>query len=171
MSKLTARMGFGKYEADEYYRIALDAFRRNKLTDAIQNINYALMLLPANPEYLSVRAFFYLEDGVLDKCEEDVNAALKSNPYEVLANYCKGILHYQRREWEEAKTFFMNAWAADPQRAETQYYLALVLFRLEDYPNALRWMRQARVLLEKQDDKTRLRDADSWIGEFERMVR
>lgn len=170
MAKLSARLGFGRYEADEYYRIALDAYRRHKLSDAIQNINFALMLIPNHPEYLSVRGFFQLEDGILDAAEKDIDAALVANPYEVLANYNKGVLHFQRREWLAAREAFMKAWAADTQRAETQYYLGLVHLKLEDYANATRWMQSARDLMQKIDDKVRLRDADAWLQEIGRQT-
>lgn len=168
MAKLSTRLGFGRYEADEYYRIALDAYRRHKVSDAIQNINFALMLIPNHPEYLSVRGFFQLEDGMTAEAERDIDAALKVNPYEVLANYNKGVLHFQRREWAAARESFRQAWAADTQRAETQYYLALVHFHLDDYANATRWMQSARALLQTIDDKARLRDADAWLQEIAR---
>lgn len=169
MSKLTARLGFGRYEADEYYHIALDFFRKNRLTDAIQNINYALMLIPDHAEYRATRGFFYLEDGVLEQAEADFDAALAMNEFEVLANYCKGVLSFQRKEWEAARDYFMKAWAADTGRPEPQYYLALVAQRLGDYGAAARWMGQARQLLEAQGDKARARDAEKWLEEFERL--
>ncbi len=167
MAKLTARIGLGRYEADQYYHAALQSYRERRLRDAIQNMDYALMILPDHPEYLAARAFFHLEVGQLEQAENDTNASLRANPFEVLANYNKGVLHFQRREWPEAQQAFMKAWAADTQRAETQYYLALVAYRMGDIDSARRWMQGARTLLEALNDKARLADADAWLREFD----
>lgn len=166
MSKLAGRIGFGRYQADEYYRIALDFFRKNRLTDAIQNINYALMLVPTSAEYLSARAFFYLEDGLLTECEYDLDAALRLNAYEMLANYLKGVLAYQLKDWKAARDYFLKAWSVDEKRPETQYYLGLACYRLGEGDAARRWMEGARVLYEKGSDKAHLRDAEKWLSEM-----
>jgi len=171
MARLTARLGVGRYEADEHYRAALALYARenlpvNALKEAIQHMTDALALVPQQPEYLAVRGFFHHELGQLDDAERDIDAALRANPYEVLANYCKGVLHYQRHEWPEARQAFMNAWAADTQRAETPYYLGLVFYRLGDLPNARRWMQGAVELLSQLNDKGRLEDARAWLRTF-----
>ncbi|XWX04458.1 hypothetical protein VZO05_02655 [Aggregatilineales bacterium SYSU G02658] len=167
MAKLTSRIGLGRYEADQHYHAALQSYRDRRPRDAIQNMDYALMILPDHPEYLAARGFFHLEAGQLEQAERDTDAALRINPFEVLANYNKGVLHFQRREWPEAQQAFMKAWAADTQRAETQYYLALVAYRMGDTESARRWMQRARALLEALHDKARLADADAWLREFD----
>jgi tetratricopeptide (TPR) repeat protein len=170
MAKLSTRFGLSRYEADEYYRIAIDFYRKNNLSDAIQNMNYALMLLPTHAEYLAARGFFYLEDGVLDKAEEDSDSALRRNSFEQLANYTKGVVAYKRENWQMAHDYFMKAWAADSSRPETQYYIALVLHRKGEYKQAHTWMKQAQVLWEKQNDKLHLRDVERWLIEIERWM-
>lgn len=166
MSKFTARLGVGRYEADAYYHKALQSYRDRRLREAIQSMDYALALVPDHPEYLAARSFFHLEAGQLQEAERDADAALRANPFEVLANYNKGVLHFQRREWPEAQQSFMKAWAADTNRPETQYYLALVAYRMGDVDSARRWMKGARTLLERMNDKARLADADAWLREF-----
>ena len=168
MARVAARLGLGRYEADKHYHAALQSYRERRLREAVQNMDSALTILPDHPEYLATRSFFHMELGQLEQAERDADAALKVNPYEVLANYIKGVLHFQRREWPEAQQAFMKAWAADTQRAETQYYLALVAHRMGDTQSARRWMQGARALLEALNDKGRLADAEAWLQEFDR---
>jgi len=167
MARVAARLGLGRYEADRYYHTALQSYRERRLREAVQNMDNALMLLPNHPEYLAARSFFHMELGQLEQAERDADAALKVNPYEVLANYNKGVLHFQRREWSEAQQAFMKAWAADTQRAETQYSLALVAYRMGDIPSARRWMQGACALLQALNDKGRLAEAEAWLREFD----
>jgi tetratricopeptide (TPR) repeat protein len=165
------RFGKARFEADEFYRKALEFYKKHNLSDAIQNINFALMLLPRHAEYLATRGFFYYEDGVLDRAEADFDEALRRNAFEVLANYGKGMLAYQAKDWRTALDHFMKAWAAEDTRAETHYYIALCHHRLFENEQAADWMRKAIVLYEKGNDKARQRDAERWLVEFEKLAR
>lgn len=143
MARLGSRFGLTRYEADEYYRLALNAFRDRNLDDAIHNMGYALELLPNNAEYHAARGFFYYEHGDPARARADFEAALQRHPYEVMANYGMGMLAYDLKEWPNAIKYFSAAWAADPERGETLYYLALSYHHSRDNARALYWMRQA----------------------------
>ncbi len=170
MAKLGARFGITRYEADEFYRIALDFYRKRNLEDALHNIGYALNLLPYNAEYHAAKGFFHLEDGDVEQAAEAFDVALKRHPYEMLANYGKGVIAYRDRDYQGALISFTNAWAMLPDRAETLYYLALTHHRLKDNRKALDWMRQAQMALDKLDDKKRSRDAARWVAELEKQI-
>ncbi len=171
MARLPVRFGISRYEADEYYRTALGHYRKHDLSEAILNINYALSLLPNSSEYHATRGFFYLEDGVKDRAEVDFDEALRRNAFEVLANYGKGIMAYERKDWKEALAYFMKAWAAESTRPETFYYIAMTHHRLHENEKAKAWMEQARALFEKADDKPHLRDTEKWLSEFDKLIR
>jgi tetratricopeptide (TPR) repeat protein len=168
MAKLSARFGLSRYEADEYYRIAIDFYRKNSLQEAIQNMDYALMLLPNNAEYWAARGFFYWEDGVFDKAESDFDQALKHNSFEIMGNYGKGAMAYRREEWQVALDYFMKAWAADGGRGDTLYYVALCHFRLKHYAEAKKWLTQAQEAYTRQNDKTHQKDLEKWLSEIEK---
>lgn len=167
MAQLRAQLGLNRYEADEYYRMALAFYRKHNINDAITYMGYALQLQPKNAEYLATRGFFHLENGVLDRAQSDFDAALARNAYEVLANYGKGVLAYQNKAYDEALTHFMKAWAAEETRPETHYYLALCLYHLARYAEARTWMLSAYRLFEQKQDKTHARDADRWLMEID----
>jgi len=169
MARLTQRFGLTRYEADEYYKKALEAYRKNQLEEALVNMNEAIALLPNNAEYYAARGFFYLEDGVKEKARTDFEQAVILYPYEMLAHFGRGIIAYGDKNWDEALAYFKDAQIADPNRPETLYYLALTHHRKGDHTMALPIMEQARANFEAADDR-RKGDAARWVRELERLA-
>lgn len=169
MAKLGQRLGLTRYDADQHYKLALQAYQKSKLDDAIIEIDKALELLPNSPEYLAAKGFFYLEDGIKDKAQENFEAALSIYPYEVMAHYGLGVLAYKGKQWEEAINHFNMAYRADPDRPEITYYLALANHRVGKNAIATRYMQQAETRFDKLGDK-RKSDANKWIKTLERLT-
>jgi tetratricopeptide (TPR) repeat protein len=169
MSKRPQRLGMARFEADEYYQMALEAFRKHKLDQAINQINEAIDLLPRRAELYAARGLFYLEDGIEDKAQENFQQALKLNRAELLAHYGRGVLAYQSGNMQEAMAHFSDAYTSDPKRPETLYYLALVYHRNKDHVVARRMMELAQENL-PPDDKRR-GDFQRWSREFEKIIR
>jgi tetratricopeptide (TPR) repeat protein len=175
MARLVSRFGVSRYDADEFYRIALDAYQKKNLEQAVLNMNSAIELYPNRSEYYAARGFFRLEDGDNDKAGADFDLALSKNPYEILANYGKGVIAYNAKEYEKALDYFMKAWAADNHRPETIYYVAMIFHRQKQNQKALQWMRQANAIYltasEKDNEaKRRQKNAERWISEFEKLI-
>ncbi|QPC84905.1 tetratricopeptide repeat protein [Phototrophicus methaneseepsis] len=169
MARLVARFGLTRFDADEYYKLALKAFQKNNLAEAILNMNHALNLLPYRAEYYAARGFFHLEDGVIEKAAEDFDQALQISKYEMLANYGKGVIAYKDKDWEGASQYFLAAWAAAPDRAETLYYLAMVAYRLRDYERAADWMQRAIKAYGQRGEKKHITNAQDWLNEFKKQ--
>jgi len=169
MARLVQRLGLTRYDADEHYKLALQAYKKSDLEEAYAQIRQAIELLPSLAEYHAAQGFFYLEDGLKDEAREAFDQALTLNPFEMLANYGKGIIAYQDKNWEEASAYFLDALAAQPTRPETQYYLAMVNHRQGGNSQAVKWMTEAKKGFAKADDK-RERNCDRWIREFEKLV-
>lgn len=173
MANLPARFGLTRYEADEHYKIALNFYQKRNLEQALLHMEHALRLLPYHAEYHAARGFFFLEDGLPDQAQAAFAAALKLNAYEVLANYGQGVLAYRQKDWPQALRWFMQAWAAAPERPETLYYLALTTHHSGDNRRAADWMRQALAAytaLERPEAKKAVRDATRWLNELERLA-
>lgn len=174
MARLVERMGITRYEADEYYRKALDFYQKHNLEEAILHINQAIELFPNRAEYFAARGLFRLEDGLPTEASADFDHSLKIHPYELLANYGKGAIAYKNNEFEIAREYFRKAWAVNPERTETIYYLGLVEYRLNNPEQAIIWMRQASskfdALGEDKEAKKHKRDADRWIIEMDRII-
>jgi tetratricopeptide (TPR) repeat protein len=169
MARLTQRLGFARYEADEYYKQALDAFARRRFDEAILSMDKAIEALPTKSEYFAARGFFYLEDGVRDKALADFEQALKLYRYEMLAHYGRGVIAYEDRNWDEALAHFSDAYRADPKRPETLYYLALLYHRKGNNQAAQQLMAQAQAGFEAANDR-RKGDAARWVKEFQKQL-
>lgn len=173
MARLSARFGLTRYQAEEYYHMALQAYEKRNLEEAIINITSAIDLYPYNSEYFATRGLFYMQDGVNDQAANDFDAALRLHAYELLANYGQGVLAYKAKDYAGAQDAFLRAWAADQQRPETLYYLALTAHRQRDNEAAIGWMQQAYAGFSQRTDRQGTRDArnaERWLNEFEHLL-
>lgn len=170
MVQFGARLGLTRYEADEYYKIALDFYTRRNMEEALNNIAQALRLHPYHAEYHATQGFFYLEHGARDKAAEAFAAALKQNQYEMLAHYGLGVLAYKSQDWPTALHHFNLATMITPDRPELLYYLALAQGRSGQAAPAIATMQKAVALYDKTDAKKQAKDARAWIAEWEKQA-
>lgn len=170
MSFLSQRIGLTRFEADEYYAKALEAYEKNQLDEAITHIDFALTLLPQNSEYHAVRGLFFMEDGNSDPARESFTAALNLHEAELLANYGMGVLAFRDKQWDEAREWFNKARTVNPTQVELPYYLALVYHRQQDNKTAKAYMEQALELMEDAGDKRRS-SAKRWLREFDKLIK
>ncbi len=169
MARFTQRLGLTRYDADENYKLALEAYRKRQLDEAIVKMGDAIALLPTRAEYYAARGFFYLEDGEKKKAQEDFQQALKIYPLEMLANYGRGVIAFGDKNWDEALAHFRDAFKGDPKRGETLYYLAMTYHRKGENPQAHAYMEMAVAVFDKTGDK-RKADAQKWLREFQRLI-
>lgn len=176
MPRLNQRLGLTRYDADENYKRALDAYKKSDFDNAIDAMNTAIESLPNHAEYYAARGFMYLEDGEEKRAQEDFEQAIKHYRYEMLAHYGLGMLSYKNAQkskdvadLDSAIIHFTNAHRANPNRAETLYYLSLTYYHKGDYAHAVQFMISAQAAFEQAGDK-RKTNADRWIREFQRMV-
>ena len=170
MTNLARRLGATRYAADQHYTQALQAFDAKRHPEAQKHIENAIDLLPNHAEYQAMLGWIHLRSDATKLAQTAFDLALQANPYEMLANYGKGMLAYRDTDWEVAGTFFFNALAAQPDRPETQYYLALVSHRLDDNTRARHWMQAAEANFASVGDD-RVEECQSWIREFEKLLR
>lgn len=170
MARLVQRLGLTRYEADEYYKQALQAYAKRDLNEAILKMEGAIGLLPNHAEYYAARGFFRLEDGLQKEALEDFEQALQLYPYEMLAHYGRGIIAYQSKNWDEALAHFTDAYRSDPNRPETLYYLALAHHRTGMNSLALSYMQQAHTQFDNANDKRHSTDANRWMRTLEKLA-
>lgn len=168
MAQFTRRLGAARFEADEYYQQALEAFRKRSYDTAINDMNNAIALQPRRAEFFATRGLFYLEDGVDDKAQADFQQALRLFPQEMLAHYGRGVIAYKTGNMDEALAHFSDAYKADPNRPETLYYLALVYHRQKQHETAKRLMEVGLNALPAEDK--RRGDFQKWVREFDRLI-
>ncbi len=166
---LASRLGIARYRADEHYRAGLAAFAARDPEAAIRELNAAVELLPKHAEYHAALGFLLLNDKRRHEAAEAFERALGLNRLEMLANYGHGMIAYREKNWQEARTYFETALAAQPNRAETQYYLAMAHHRLGDNQEALRWMGEAEEGFAKSGDR-RGSQCGAWSREFNKLL-
>ncbi len=169
MNSFSQRLGLPRYQADEHYRRALRSFARRDLRAAFAELDAAIALLPRHAEYHAVLGLFLFEDKLTQRAGEAFEAALALDAYDMLGNYGRGMLAYRAKDWAVAEGCFRRALAAQPQRAETQYYLAMVNHRLGRNDAATRWMEAAAEAFSANDGR-RAQQCESWIGEFSKLL-
>ncbi len=168
-SFINQRWGISRYEADEYYRRALEAYRKRAFDDAVDAMNDAIEALPTKSEYYAARGLILLEDGELDRARADFETALHHFRYEMLAHYGLGVLAYKAGRFDEAISHFTRAYYVDAERAETLYYLALSHYQRGDLAEAVDFMVRANDRFEQANDR-RKADAARWLREFAKHV-
>lgn len=168
---LSQRLGLTRYEADEYYRLALEAYTKKRDPDAaILHMNDAIALLPRNPEYYAARGLFQMEESNTEAARADFEHALKLHRYEMLAHYGLGLMAYREGDWAEARSRFELAYQCDPKRPETLYCLALAYHRTANHAEAHAFMAQAQAAFEAAGERGRAADAGRWVREFQRIL-
>jgi Tfp pilus assembly protein PilF len=176
MGLFGGRFGTTRYEADEQYRMALQQYQSHDMDKAIEHINEAIGLAPANSEYYATRALFLYQHGVPTdndgdtRIQDDIDEALERNAYDVLGNYMQGLLLFEQEDYPGAREYFMRSWGADSERPETLYYMALVAHREKDNPQAEYWMQQAHALFEQQEQSDRAGDAKRWLKQLRELI-
>lgn len=169
MKSVAQGLGLSRYEADERLRAALCAYSKRNLKTAKAEVEFAIELLPTQAEYHATLGYFLLEDKDALGAMDAFARALELHPFEMLANYGQGMIAYRDKDWEKAAACFTNALAADPSRAETQYYLAMVNHRLGHNSEAVKWMKSAAAAFTDSEDQ-RERHCQAWIKEFVRLI-
>jgi tetratricopeptide (TPR) repeat protein len=170
MPRIDQRLGFTRYEADEHYRNALNAYHKGDFDNAIESLNQAIDLLPTRSELYAARGFIYLEDGETQQAIEDFEDALKLYPYEMLAHYGMGMIAYHDGDWDKALEHFNRAYYADSKRPETNYYLGLVHYHKKQFARALELMTTAQAGLEAANHKQK-NDAARWVRELTKLAK
>lgn len=168
MARLTERLGFNRFDADEYFRQALEAYRKGKVTQAQTLVGEAIALLPSHAEYVAARGLMYLEEQAHPEARADFELAARLDKNEMLAHYGLGVIAYREGHYEEALAHLSTAYKLNPRRPETLYFLAIIYHRQNNHAAALRLM-QAALEVFPATDKRRS-DAQKWLKTFEGIL-
>ena len=169
MAKLIQRLGWTRYDADARYKRALRAYQQGDFVETQAQMRLAIELLPSHAEYHAAQGFFFLEDDSQSEAIAAFERALSLNPYEMMANYGRGIIAWRDKDWEAAAAAFLDALAAQPTRPETHYCLALAKHRQGDNALAFKWMQGAQSGFAKTKDKREER-CRAWMRELMKLL-
>jgi len=103
--------------------------RRHAYDKALQTMQKALEIRKNDPTILVNIARVYLDIKKIDEAESAVDKALKNNPEHVQANYVRGRIYFQKKDFAKALERFNLTIMKAPRNAEAYYYKALCLLR------------------------------------------
>ncbi|MCK6577588.1 MAG: tetratricopeptide repeat protein [Anaerolineae bacterium] len=166
---LNQRLGFTRFEADEYYKRALEYYRKREFDNAVDSMTKAIAAFPNQPEYYAARGLMHFDDANFDEARADFEHALKLFKVELLAHYGLGMLAFREEQWDAALEHFRIAYNVNPQRPETLYYLSLTYYHRRDFASAANLMKLAHDQFEANDDKRR-GEAARWLRELSKIA-
>lgn len=165
MSFIVQRLNLNRFEADEYYKQALEDYDKEDFEEGILKMGQAISMLPNNAEYHAARGMMYYRAGIHDEARKDFEKALSLYPHEMLAHYGLGAVAYHDQRYDDAARHFDAAYRLDAKRPETLYFMALTHHKLGYKEFAIPIMRMAHDLFPEAD--ARRKDAMKWLRLFE----
>jgi len=108
----------------------------NKLSAAEAAYTNALKYNPADLDALLGRANARISDKKADEASQDIDAALKIAKNNPIANHLRGVIHYGRGNYADAKTSFETALAANPRYLPSVLWLGYTTYAQKSYAQA-----------------------------------
>jgi Flp pilus assembly protein TadD len=147
--------------AERYYERGLDELAKDRLSQAIADLDQALAHDPRNAEYYAARGLALLRDEWEADAEQDFARALKLDPTQWLAHYGRGMLAFSEGDFAAALDHFSRAQRLAPQRPEIYIYRGASFFRAGNSGEAIADMEFALTLLELRDPRREV--AGRWL--------
>ena len=137
----------GRYPqlSERLFAMEADKFIKGKhLTEAMDLLNRALDEFPNSISLLYTRSMLNEQQGNLKLAEEDLRAIIVLEPENSTALNALGYTLANRTDrYEEAADLISRALALDPQEPAIMDSMGWVKYRLGDYEDALKYLRQA----------------------------
>jgi tetratricopeptide (TPR) repeat protein len=121
---LQASIGFSQL-GFVYYDVA-------RYEDALEALNKALEIDPANLDAIQYTGMIYLDEGDQERAESCFQKILTLNPSHTQARYYMGYIYFSRKEFEKALPLFESVVRQEPDHLKAHYQLAQTYFRLND---------------------------------------
>jgi len=109
--------------------LGLVLIERRQYDKAIEHIQIAEDLEPANPKFHNNLGVAYTETGATDKAIEQYEIALRLDPNNEKAHYGLGIVYSDRGQLDAALIHLQTASSLNPRDAGVQYYLGNVFLK------------------------------------------
>jgi len=154
--------------AERYYERGLDELAKDRLSQALADLDQAIAQNPRNAEFYAARGLALLRSEWEADAEQDFAQALKLDPTQWLAHYGRGMLAFKEGDFTAALDRFSRAQHLAPQRPEIYVYRAVSFFRAGNLREAIADMEYALTLFEPRDRRREL--AGQWLELFRRAA-
>ena len=120
-----------------YFDFGVFAFEDGDYEAAEKNFQHAVKADPRNPDYLHYLGRTYLKTNRLKEAENALNQAVQYNATMEGLTYDRAIVQYRLGVYPVASFLFAEELSANPSNALAQYYLAICMYKRQQYKNAL----------------------------------
>jgi tetratricopeptide (TPR) repeat protein/predicted aspartyl protease len=124
-------------DAAEQSRLGMALAARHDYEHALEDLDRACTLAPAEPEYFFQRAFIHIERREGDAAVSDLDTTLRLKPDHLLALMARAQLRIGRGDQDGARTDLDAAALAAPKPSEHRYELATLYARAHLLPEAV----------------------------------
>lgn len=124
-------------DAAEQSRLGMALAARHDYEHALEDLNRACALAPAEPEYFYQRAFIHMERREGEAAVADLDTALRLKPDHLLALLARAQMRLGRGDQDGAHTDLDAAALAAPTASEHRYELATLYARAHLLPEAI----------------------------------
>ncbi len=136
----------------EKYKKATELFNQSKDEDALNQLNLAIALEPAQYEALYSRAFYYFAKGEYQKAYNDYNALLPKYQNETEAVLGRANTAIALDDYAQAEEDFLTIYERDSTHAEAINGLGSVYFLTNMYADALYFLDKSIKLNAKDNE-------------------
>jgi tetratricopeptide (TPR) repeat protein len=140
---------------ERYYERGLDQYAKNKLDQAIADLDQAILTDPQNGEFYAARGLMLLQQNRSDEAEEDFAYGLELDPTQWLVYYGRGMRAFRGSQYSDAVDQFSRAARIEPQRAEIYFYRAVAFYQMGNPEEAIRDIEFAEQLLGTADARSK----------------
>jgi tetratricopeptide (TPR) repeat protein/predicted aspartyl protease len=123
--------------AAEQSRLGMALASRHDYEHALEDLDRACALAPAEPEYLYQRAFIHMQRGEGEASVADLDATLRLKPDHLLALMARAEMRLGRGDQNGARTDLDAASLIAPKPSEQRYKLAALYTRARLLPEAI----------------------------------
>lgn len=153
---------------DRYYERALDHLAKERLDQALADLDEAIARNPRKAEYYAARGLVLLLSDWKADAETDFAQALRLDPGQWLAHYGRGMLAFQEENFATAIDQFSRAQHLAPQRPEIYVYRAVAFYRSGNVREAMADLQVALPLFGARDSRREV--ARRWLEIFQRAA-
>jgi len=134
--------------------------RMRRLEQARASFEQAVAADPGSIQARISLAEWFERDRRLDEAWQAVEACLARHPRDAQAHYWRALLLHRQRKTTEAAAALRDLIQGNPPdpnvKSSARHLLAVVLDELGDYPGALQWLTEAKMLLRQSANVARL---------------
>src|SRR5579859_3908694 len=148
-AELQAAAKFNELEPNIYNALSLIETEQGHLKEAMNYVNEAIRLAPAQTYYVNNRGYIFLLQNDTAHAKADINESISKDPDNAWAYRNKGIFYLMKKDFAQAEHMLTQSLKMDSFVSRIQYYLGLAYLYDEKKELACEAFKKSETLGEK----------------------